>query len=169
MATFITSDLHIGHRNLIENLRGMTVEENDELILSNWNKTISKRDKVYILGDITLDKPNIIREFIPKLNGIIEVIAGNHDTPRCVKALIECGCKVAAYGEYKGWLLSHIPVDITQFDKCIGNLHGHIHKTGTLEGYGHYVPLNPQGNYVNVNCEFHNYTPVKIDDLIKLY
>jgi calcineurin-like phosphoesterase family protein len=147
----------------------MEVEESDNLIISNWNKTVNKHDKVYILGDITLDKPQVIKDVIPKLNGIIEVIAGNHDTPRCIEALIECGCKVSAYGEYHGWLLSHIPVDVTQLDKYIGNVHGHIHLSGKLEGYGHYVPLNPNGNYINVNCEFHNYTPVRLDILIDEY
>jgi calcineurin-like phosphoesterase family protein len=147
----------------------MEPDKNDELIIKNWNKTVNKHDKVYILGDITLDKPNVIKEVIPKLNGVKEVILGNHDTPRCVKALIECGCKVAAYGEYKGWLLSHIPVDPTQLDKYKGNIHGHIHLTGDIEGYGHYVPLSPDGNYINANCEFHNYTPVPIEELINDY
>ena len=40
MSTFFTSDLHFNHINLITNLRHMTVEENNKLIIDNWNKNI---------------------------------------------------------------------------------------------------------------------------------
>ena len=91
MSSFIISDLHFGHENLCRNLRGMSAEENDALLIQRWNNVVNKRDKVWILGDITLDKPELIKRIIPQLHGFKEVILGNHDTPRCVKALIECG------------------------------------------------------------------------------
>ena len=60
MSVFFTSDLHFGHKNLIEGLRKMSVEESDNLIISNWNKIVRKKDVVYILGDITMEKPQLI-------------------------------------------------------------------------------------------------------------
>ena len=39
---FFTSDLHFGHKNLCEGLRGMTAEDSDALIISNWNKVVFK-------------------------------------------------------------------------------------------------------------------------------
>lgn len=160
MATYITSDLHFGHKNLINNVRGMSVEENDALLIRNWNNTVKKKDKVFVLGDITQDKPDIIRNIIPQLHGVIEVVLGNHDTPRCTKALVECGCKVSAYVEYKGYILSHIPLDKEQLHKYKGNIHGHIH---IAEKY--VQPMGPE--YINVNCEFFNYTPQRIENFIK--
>lgn len=32
---FISSDLHLGHKNLIESVRKMSVEEHDALIIDN--------------------------------------------------------------------------------------------------------------------------------------
>ena len=51
---FFTSDLHLGHKNIIR-LCGRpfeSVEEMDEILIDNWNKKIHRCDTVYILGDI---------------------------------------------------------------------------------------------------------------------
>ena len=69
MSVFITSDLHFGHENLCRGLRNMSSKESDELIISNWNKIINKKDKVFILGDLTMEKPNIIMDYLNQLKG----------------------------------------------------------------------------------------------------
>lgn len=153
MSTYITSDLHLGHENLCRNLRGMTAEYNDALIIENWNKTVNKHDKVFILGDVTMDKPDVIRRIIPQLHGSKTVVLGNHDKPRCVKALIDCGCSVYSSLKVHNILLTHIPVDETQLTRVVGNIHGHIHT-------GESMREAPHGPYYNVNCELHNYTPI---------
>ena len=73
---FFTSDLHFGHKNLVEGLRGMSVEESDALIIKNWNKVVGKRD-------VVMEKPDKAIEYIPMLNGSIRIVGGNHDTLRC--------------------------------------------------------------------------------------
>lgn len=158
MSTYITSDLHFGHENLCQNLRGMTSEYSDALIIKNWNKTVNKHDNVFILGDVTMDKPDIIRRILPQLHGAKTVILGNHDKPRCVKALIECGCKVCSSLKFHNILFTHIPVDETQLLHVTGNIHGHIH-------IGESKSMNeaPHGPYYNVNCELHDYTPIPIE------
>ena len=35
-----------------------TVEEHDEFIVKKWNETVNKNDKIYLLGDITMEKSN---------------------------------------------------------------------------------------------------------------
>ena len=57
---YIISDLHFGHENLCRNLRKMTADECTELLITNWNKQVSKKDKVWILGDVTMEKPKLI-------------------------------------------------------------------------------------------------------------
>ena len=46
MSSFIISDLHFGHENLCRNLRGMSAEENDALLIQRWNSVVNKHDKV---------------------------------------------------------------------------------------------------------------------------
>ena len=50
--------------------RGFTDEiEMNDLIISNWNKTVNKKDVTIILGDITMEKANY--DILNCLNGII--------------------------------------------------------------------------------------------------
>lgn len=160
---FFTSDLHFGHKNLCQGLRGMTAEESDKLIIDNWNKVVTKRDLVYVLGDITMENQNDIPKYISQLNGRIVLIGGNHDTKQCCDVYRKLGITVMGCLKYKGFLCTHVPVhpyEIEREHKQLfrGNIHGHIHCNQTDFNFG---PL-----YYNVNTELHNYTPVAFDDLV---
>lgn len=80
---FLTSDLHLGHdKNFIWKARGFnSIEEHDEAIIERWNKTVSKEDEVYILGDLALGSLDNARDRLAQLNGNICWVKGNHDTP----------------------------------------------------------------------------------------
>ena len=165
MSTFFTSDLHFNHVNLITNIRHMTVEENNKLIIDNWNKVVHKKDVVYILGDITMENHRDIAEFIKQLKGIIYVIGGNHDTRRCCTQLALSGIPVMGCIDYHHFILSHMPVDMSNLCGKLGNIHGHIHLSGVIKDVGVYDPPQLDGPYYNVNTEFHQYTPVDFEDI----
>jgi calcineurin-like phosphoesterase family protein len=166
---FFTSDLHFGHENLTRGLRGMSYQDSDYLIIKNWNDTVSKRDTVIILGDITMEHPTYIPEYIKALNGNIKIVGGNHDTKRCVEAYNKLGIPVLGCLMYKGFICTHIPVHPLILNDCRGNIHGHIHLQGTISGYGVYKPEPLEGRYYNVNTEFHNYTPVPFSEIEKYF
>ena len=50
---FFTSDLHLGHANVItyDNRPFSSVEEMDEELIRRWNAKVGKGDVVYVLGD----------------------------------------------------------------------------------------------------------------------
>lgn len=52
---YLISDMHFGHPNIIkyENRPFSSVEEMDAAIMNNWNATVGKDDKVFILGDVS--------------------------------------------------------------------------------------------------------------------
>ena len=56
--TFITSDLHLDHTNIIKYCKRpfLDTEEMNQTLINNWNNTISKRDTVYFLGDLAFGK-----------------------------------------------------------------------------------------------------------------
>ena len=168
---FFTSDLHFGHKNLCQGLRGMTTEESDKLIIDNWNKVVTKRDLVYVLGDITMENQNDIPKYVSQLNGRIVLIGGNHDTKQCCDVYRKLGITVMGCLKYKGFICTHIPVhpyELEQEDRQLlrGNIHGHVHRSGTIDGM-EYKPKTDYGPlYYNVNTELHNYTPIAFDDLL---
>lgn len=162
---FFTSDLHLGHKSLCNGLRGMSAEESDGLIIENWNKTVHKKDVVYILGDITMEKHYDIAKMMSSLRGAKYIIGGNHDTMRCCKEYMRLGIPMLGCLNYKGFFCTHIPIHPRELDFCRGNIHGHIHLGGDIAGYGRYAPYALGNGYYNVNTEMHGYNPVLFDEI----
>lgn len=79
--TFFTSDTHFGHANIIRfcNRPFKNVEEMDEALIENWNQVVSDDDTVFHLGDFAFGGSNVWKSIIPRLNGHINLIIGNHD------------------------------------------------------------------------------------------
>lgn len=158
---YFISDAHFGHKNLCEQFRGMTVDESDELLIRNWNSRVRKDDIVYYLGDFSMDSPNILEKYLNRLNGHIYIIGGNHDTRRVCSRFKELGVTVLGCMEYKGYMLTHMPVHSRilkegQFKRYKGNIHGHIHA---------YELVSP--NYISVAADLNNMTPLTLDEIIE--
>lgn len=79
--TFFTSDTHFGHANIIRfcNRPFKNVEEMDEALIENWNQVVSEDDTVFHLGDFAFGGSSVWNSIIPRLNGHINLIIGNHD------------------------------------------------------------------------------------------
>jgi len=133
MQTWITSDSHLGHVNIIkyESRPFHDVREMDDYIIHHWNKMVGKDDRVYFLGDFTLGPPDLIRRYLHRLNyGSMIWIKGNHDRglpfinslPR-VFGLKRIVIRVPNLGDL---LMTHEPKDYIP-SEALANLHGHIH------------------------------------------
>lgn len=153
---YVTADLHLGHVNMATKRGFSSVEEHDHHIISNWNKVVTKRDTVWILGDVTNEKASY--EILGQLNGIINVVGGNHDRPQHTIKMLEyingfCGAK-----QLKGFMLTHIPIHPSELERFRGNIHGHVHDQSIYEK-----------GYFNVSLENTLYYPVLLDDIIRIY
>lgn len=82
MKIFVTSDTHFNHKNIIEFCERpfSDVQEMNEKMIENWNKVVCKDDLVFHLGDFQMGDRKLIPETLKRLNGIIFLIRGNHDT-----------------------------------------------------------------------------------------
>ena len=60
---FFTSDLHIGHRNVIKfsNRPFVDVKEMNQVILNNINSTVAENDYLFMLGDIKSNNKSPIK------------------------------------------------------------------------------------------------------------
>lgn len=81
--TILSSDHHFGHKNVVifEPRRQTFMQlddydNHDDWLLYNWNSQIKKEDNVLHLGDLAF---KYIQAYMPRLNGHIELILGNHD------------------------------------------------------------------------------------------
>ena len=154
MNVFFISDLHLGHKWMAHH-RGFQDEfYHDEHIIEKWNKVVGKRDMVYILGDITMNTSKYYHQ-LGRLKGKKRVVLGNHDNIKDVNELLKYVEYVGGAIEYKGCILTHIPIHSSEIDRFRRNIHGHIHEN---------VIEHPK--YINVSAEAINYTPKKLDELI---
>ena len=99
MSAFVFSDPHFHHENMAKRRGFSCAEEMNELIVKNWNNTVSKRDAVYLLGDITMEKNNYA--ILSRLNGVINVVLGNHDERQHTKYMAQYVNSVAGMIDYK--------------------------------------------------------------------
>lgn len=82
--TFVTSDLHFGHSNVIkycpESRGSFThVDDMDAKIVENINSVVTDDDILFILGDIAFAKPAKAVDYLKQLNGQKVFVWGNHD------------------------------------------------------------------------------------------
>lgn len=75
---YFTSDLHLGHENIIKlcNRPFDDVYEMNQILIENWNARVHRDDHVYIVGDLSFrGKPSVV--------SYLEKLKGNSDnTPR---------------------------------------------------------------------------------------
>ena len=75
---FYTSDLHLGHANIIRhcNRPFASVEEMDEVLIDNWNAKVTNADTVHILGDFMFRNKRPPEEYLFRLKGKKHLVVG---------------------------------------------------------------------------------------------
>lgn len=119
------SDLHFGHKNIQKyRYHVSNEEENRHRICEDWNRVVTKRDDVYVLGDACFTEATLTD--LGKLPGSRKfLIRGNHDELRTIKYL-EVFDEVYGLKKYKEFWLSHAPIHPDELRGKV-NLHGHVH------------------------------------------
>lgn len=88
MAILFTSDLHLGHANIISTCGRNyascgedfdTVEEMNEFLIRKWNEKVKEDDEIYILGDLSYRSNISAKSYLKRLRGRKHLILGNHD------------------------------------------------------------------------------------------
>lgn len=78
---FFTSDTHFFHANIIgyANRPYDSVEQMNEALIRNWNEIVPEDGIVFHLGDFSYGGSKEWWSVLPKLNGQIHLVLGNHD------------------------------------------------------------------------------------------
>ena len=80
---FFTSDLHLGHSNIIAYAKRpfRDVPHMNEILISNFNSRVSPTDTTYFVGDVIMGPRKENLKLVSRLNGTKILILGNHDYP----------------------------------------------------------------------------------------
>lgn len=181
---FYISDLHFGHKNIIryDNRPFKSVEEMDNTLINNWNRTVSSEDIVYILGDISWYDDDKTVKIFKQLNGIKVLIKGNHDNIKSTSSLSKCFTGVQDYAELylnkkDKVIMSHYPIPFWngQFRDTV-HLYGHVHNSHQWNVYESWMEELRQLQDIpmrayNVGCmmKWINYTPRTLEEIINGY
>ena len=148
MKTYVTSDLHFGHANIMKfcptnRARFKNdVSYMDEEMIREWNEIVQPEDLTYILGDVAFHNAQKATAIMQRLNGTKILVEGNHDKKALHdKTFYNCFAEVHKYLDinYNGTkiVMSHYPfLEWDQMHRGALHLYGHLHggKTG-MEQY----------------------------------
>lgn len=168
MTTFIISDMHFFHKNILtftrangEKLRNFSdVETMNETIINNWNNVVSDQDLVYDLGDSVFGQNNL--HIISRLKGRKRLLLGNHDYAPITEYLkyyenVYANFELRPDKETR-ILLGHYPVHLDSIvPRYNFMVHGHIHSLQID---------NP--HYFCASVEQIDYTPISVDEIVKI-
>lgn len=167
MTTWFTSDTHFNHANIIKycNRPWDTVEEMNEGLIERWNEVVKPRHRIFHLGDFCMGGTEP-KDWIPRLNGKIHLIRGNHD-PYVVNQGFE---SVQDYKEIKiskkKLILFHYPMRVWN-KSHYGSWHlfGHVHGAMTVK-YG--TKTLPDCLAIDVGSDCHDWRPISFDEIAEI-
>ena len=80
MAILFTSDLHLGHKNILSNRPEFSdIDEMNEYLIKKWNDKVNETDEVYIIGDFSFRSEYGANHYLDRMKGIKHLVVGNHD------------------------------------------------------------------------------------------
>ncbi len=160
---WVVSDTHYGHANILKftdmhsgNLirpEFSSLEEMDEYMVERHNSVVKTGDIVYHLGDVFMGEG---WKYLPRLNGSMRLILGNHDTGKDQRLLTRFQ-KIMMWRMFPEFncVLTHVPIHESSLFKVQYNIHGHIHQNPA-----------PTERHINASVELQEYTPKHIEDLM---
>lgn len=190
MTAWYTSDLHLGHANIIKfcGRPWPNVDEMNEGIVSNWNELVDPNwDEVYVLGDLALGKLDDSLAIATRLNGRKFLVPGNHDrcwsghkkvSSRDIDRYTEAGFTILHSqvrhfmgAELQAVLLCHFPyagdsqeldryVDHRPKDEGLWLLHGHTHWATRT--------TSDHPRQIHVGMDAWHYRPVHLDQILEI-
>jgi calcineurin-like phosphoesterase family protein len=148
MTTWITSDLHFGHTNIMKFCPQSRarfkndVEYMNEAMVSEWNEAIAPEDTVYILGDVAFLPADKAVKIMRRLNGTKILVEGNHDRKLLNDPVFRsCFAEVHKYLDitYEKTRVCMFHYPIAEWDQMHrGSVHFHGHLHGGVSGLEKY-------------------------------
>lgn len=165
---WVYSDPHFFHANICKFTRSNgeplrpwdDAVEMSEWMIKEYNDRVDDGDRVYILGDLAMNRKGLDRS-ISRLKGRKVLVKGNHDTDKN-SYYSQFFDDVRAYAFRDGVIMSHIPIHPESLSRWRLNLHGHLHNNVVL------LPnKRPDTRYRCACVEHTGYVPVLFEEITK--
>lgn len=158
---WFTSDTHFGHKNIIKHSSRpfLDVDEMDDVLIENINKTVGKHDRLYHLGDFAFRDPAGYRDRIKCDN--VYLVIGNHDRVdgRLRSLFRDVDERMYINIDGQKLVLDHYAMRVWK--------HSH-HGAWQLYGHSHgSLPDDPNSLSFDVGVDCWNYRPINFDQVAK--
>lgn len=180
---FFTSDLHFYHENIIRfcNRPFSSVNEMNEKLIDNWNKTVTDDSIIFVLGDVCFGSSSNWNSCLSALKGKKILILGNHD----MKNITDGAMRFFDYVTQQMFItisnrkvyLNHYPFlcyggSLRPYKNAVFQLFGHVH-TSRFTNTGEDFKLMKYCNcyQYDVGVDFNDFRPISwrlIDERIKI-
>jgi calcineurin-like phosphoesterase family protein len=164
---FFASDHHFSHEKLVAEFKRedgsplrdfANADEMNEYIIKKHNEVVRPQDKIYMLGDVVFH--NKYLHIVGRLNGEKVLIKGNHDLLK-PEQYLQYFKDIRAVHQFKGIVMSHIPIHPDSLGRWGFNIHGHLHSYRVKDQFG-----KPDPRYFNVSMEcLDDYTPISLEQI----
>ncbi|MBW3243634.1 hypothetical protein KUV57_13250 [Epibacterium sp. DP7N7-1] len=152
MTIYAIGCMHFGHENIIRkaNRPFSCLEEMEQTMVDNWNKTVKDKDTVLVIGDFSWkgDRPE---SYEKRLRGNLVRIHGNHDPD-------DWGVDYHSLKYMKRkFICFHYPIE--EWDGWFGgsiHLHAHTHKP----------KLASAPRRFNVGVDATGFRPISLDEIL---
>lgn len=154
---YFLGDLHAGHKNICKyRTLFISEEEHFQHVRDAYHKVVTKRDKVFFMGDTAFTKERLFD--VGTWIGHKTAILGNHCLSKecTIRDYVEAFDDVQGFMKYKEFWLSHAPIHPNEL-RGKTNLHGHTH----------YATI-PDDRYFNCSLENINYRPISLQQIRKI-
>jgi calcineurin-like phosphoesterase family protein len=162
---WFTADLHLLHPKIVEYCRRpIDPELHDKWIIDRINERVSKKDTLYILGDLSMANRKDTEELVSTIRGRKHLILGNHDKNLKNSTYFESISQIKVInptileGKRLGIVLCHYP---------IGSWEGKIKGSYHFYGHTHGRFKNP-GLSWDVGIDNNDYYPLELNEIINL-
>ena len=170
--TWVYADPHFFHPGICKFLRADGTklrpwddsDEMSEMMIYEYNKVVKPEDRVYILGDVAMNR-KALDKCLPRLMGRKVLVKGNHDMDK-LSYYSRYFDDIRAYVCKKGFIMSHIPIHPASLGRWDLNIHGHLHAGKVMDGG--LEPWSPEDDrYRCVSVEHTNYKPILLSHVLE--
>lgn len=172
---FFTADTHFFDRHILRfRPQFGDVDEMNEILVRNWNETVPPDGIVFHLGDVMAGSVDLVASFLPRLNGTILLVKGNHDDVTIYRnQQVKVRTRLILLGKERVIVLNHHKIFLNHYPflcyagqyNGVWQLFGHVHSGREVDGYdlprlGNLLPFQ-----YDVGVDNNDYCPISFSRL----